>query len=99
MNISELCYELHKLNWKQLHVKSYGEASSIKEYYNVISEEGIDSDVYTYEDYIFEFGYGGSLYPCYAEFLDADYMDVDYIQWLLNDKSLFAEYMDDIEKD
>ena len=93
--ISKLCYELYKVDWKHSHmITTEREIDSIKDYYE---EVGYDAE-YTYNDYLEEFGYDGDLYACYEEFLDAEYLDKDYICGLLDNKELIAMYYEDIEE-
>lgn len=88
--ISKLCYELYKIDWKHSHmITKYREMDSIKDYY----EDLVDDDTeYTYNDYLEEFGYDGELYVCYEEFLEAEYLDEDYICSLLDNEKLIAMY-------
>ena len=88
--IRKLCYELYKVDWKHSHmITKDREMDSIKNYY----EDLVDDDTeYTYNDYLEEFGYDGELYVCYEEFLEAEYLDVDYICSLLDNEKLIAMY-------
>lgn len=91
--ISKLCYELYKVDWKHCHmITPEREMDSIKDYHEGLV--GNDTD-YTYNDYLEEFGYDGELYVCYEEFLDAEYMDEDYICSLLDNEKLIAMYRKD----
>lgn len=93
MNISKLCYELYKVDWKRSHITHDIEMDNIKDYYEGL----VDSDdEYTYEDYVFEFGYDGMLYACYDEFLNAEYLDKEYIRYLLDNEKLIEMYLTDI---
>lgn len=93
MNISKLCYELYKVDWKRSHITHDIEMDNIKDYYEGL----VDSDdEYTYEDYVFEFGYDGMLYACYDEFLNAEYLDKEYIRYLLDNEKLIKMYLTDI---
>lgn len=93
MNISKLCYELYKVDWKRSHITHDIEMDNIKDYYEGL----VDSDdEYTYEDYVFEFGYDGMLYACYDEFLNAEYLDKEYIRYLLDNEKLIKMYLADI---
>lgn len=94
--ISKLCYELYKVDWKHSHmITAEREMDSIKDYYEGL----VDSDTeYTYNDYLEEFGYDGELYVCYEEFLDAEYLDEDYICSLLDNENLIDMYRKDIKE-
>lgn len=92
--ISNLCYELYKVDWKHSHmITKEREMDSLKNYY----EDLVDNDTdYTYRDYIEEFGYDGELYVCYEEFLDSGYLIEDYIKELLDNEKLFKMYLEDV---
>lgn len=91
--ISKLCYELYKVDWEHSHmITKEREMDSIKDYYEGL----IEDSVYTYNDYLEEFGYDGELYAFYEEFLEAEYQDEDYMCSLLNNDSLIAIYYEDV---
>lgn len=95
-NISKLCYELYKIDWKQAHnITKEREMEYFKDYYrNLIGED----TEYTYNDYLEEFGYNGELYVCYEEFLEAEYQKDDYICTLLDDYDLIEMYREDVKQ-
>lgn len=93
MNISELCYELYKINWMK-RISPERQMNALKDYYEGLVDAG---DEYTFDDYIEEFGYDSELYACYDEFIDYEYQDSDYIENLLDNKELFEEYKRDVE--
>ena len=98
--ISQLCYELYKLDWKKRHmVLGEREADSIKDYYDGILSEDYTADEYSYQDFIEENGYHGELYVCYDEFYDAEYHEKDYMCELLDNPELIALYYKDINED
>ena len=97
MDISKLCYELYKVDWKHSHmITAEREMDSIKNYYEDLVD---DEDEYTYDDYIEEFGYDGQLYVCYEEFCDMEYHDKEYMCELLDNDELIKQYYTDIEND
>lgn len=93
MDISKLCYELYKVDWKRVHITPDIEMDCIKDYYNGLVD---GDDVYTLEDYTFDFGYNGMVYACYDEFCEAEYLDKDYICGLLDNEKLFELYLADV---
>ena len=95
MTIRELSYELYKMDWMR-RISCDIQMDTLKDYYQETTEE--DREVYTFEDYIFEFGYQGRLYACYNEFLRAEYLDESYMRSLFykNDE-LFKEYQEDLK--
>ena len=98
MNISELCYELYKADWKHSNmITKDREMDSIKDYYECLITDDIDNKEYTYNDYLEEVGYDGELYVCYEEFLDNEYLEEDYIKELLNNEKLYKNYLEDLK--
>ncbi len=104
MNITKLCYELYKIDWKRSHGITHEiEMDNLRGYYNYVIEFGNDytyydfSDTkdYTYNDYLLEFGYNGELYSCYEEFCECEYLDFSYMVWLLDNEQLIEVYIDD----
>ena len=91
MQIKQLCYELYKIDWKKQY--QVNEVSYIKDYYKGLVD---NFSVYTYNDYLNEFGYNGEYYASYEEFLTAEYYNLDYITSLLNDDELIKLYIADI---
>lgn len=92
-NLTNLCYELYKVDWKRSHgITPEIEMDSIKNYYEYLANT--DSDC-TYDDYIFEFGYDCGLYVCYEEFCENEYLDWKYMIWLLDNEQLIEMYIDD----
>ena len=70
------------------------EMNAIKDYYEGLID---DESEYSFEDYLEEFAYDGELYMCFAEFCDAEYLDVDCICGLLDNEELIEIYRKDIE--
>lgn len=91
--IRHLCYELYKIDWERSHgITSQIKMDYIKDYYLGLSD---DDSEYTYEDYLFEFGYNGELYACYNEFLENEYLDKEYICSLLDNENFKELYIPD----
>lgn len=96
--ISEMCYMLYETDWKKSHgITTKKKAETIKRYLKFMKENGLNKDLYTFNDYLEEFGYDGELYVCYEEFLKAEYLDNEYICGLLKDEKLIAMYYEDIK--
>ncbi len=93
MNITKLCYDLYKMDWKRSHgITAEVEMNYIRDYhYGLIDMEGD----YTYDDYLLEFGYNGELYSCYEEFCECEYLDFSYMIWLLDNEQLIEMYIND----
>lgn len=96
-NISELAYELYKVQWKKDHmITAEIEQDALKDYYEGL----VDFDgSYSFDDYIEEYGYlDGEIYACYEEFMDTEYLDEEYMKNLLNNDSLFEQYEYDVQE-
>lgn len=95
MTIRELAYELYKMDWMR-RISCGVQMEVLKEYYQETTEE--DREVYTFEDYVLEYGYSGQLYVGFNEFLRAEYLDEFYMKSIFykNDK-LFKEYQEDLK--
>lgn len=95
--IQKLCYDLYKVYWKRSHgITAEIEMDTIKDYYEGLVD---DEESYTYDDYLEEFGYNGEVYVCFAEFMDAEYLDKEFICTLLDNNHLIAMYLDDIQEE
>lgn len=93
--IEKAAYELYKQDWLCKHVSVERQFSSMQEYYEMDEE---DRSAYeNYDDYLFENGYGGEIYACFDEFLNAEFQDEGYMEYLLGPK-LFEKYLE-IAKD
>lgn len=95
MDISQLCYELYKIDWKHSHmITKDREMDSLKNYFED-ARYFPDGD-YSYNNYLEERGYDGELYACYDEFCETEYLDEEYIKYLLDNENLLAVYYADI---
>lgn len=97
--ISNMCYELYMIDWKQRHnIGRKEEAESVKQYYKHLEEIGEDDSYFPYKSYLNEFGFNGEVWACFSEFCLAEYRDGDYIRGLLGGEELVAMYNDDISR-
>lgn len=87
VDITEIAYQLYIIDWKHSHVTLEMQRESLKKYY-----ETNDNENYTYDEYLWDNGYNGSIYVCKEEFLHTEYMDEGYMKDLLDNESLFALY-------
>lgn len=97
--MSIFCYECYKSDWKKTHkITKKKEMESLKSYYDMLADDNITEDEYTYDDYLTEFGYNGELYVCYEEFLDNEYLyDYDICNYYLGkDEELIKIYHDTV---
>ncbi len=92
-NIRDLCYELYKIDWMQ----RISARAQMEECIRCYQENQVD-EFFSLSEWIFEQGYGGSLYVCYDEFLHAEYLDKEYIFYLIGDAEDVKEaYLADLE--
>ena len=82
--VKHVLYELYKAEW----MRRVSFERSIREeymnYFSILKEHGYDTDSYTLQEHINEYGYGGQLYVCYDEFCQTELYDKDYIGYLSN---------------
>lgn len=97
MTIRDLAYEMYKGDWKIHHgIFRHQETAALKEYYRYCQEV---EKLYTFEEWLQEFGYNGELYACKEEFVANEYRAAAYIKWLLDDDELFKQYQKDLKKE
>lgn len=95
LDISQLCYELYKIDWKHSHMITKDiEMDSLKNYFE--NARYFPDGNYSYYDYLEEHGYDGELYACYDEFCETEYLNKEYIKTLLDNEELLAVYYADI---
>lgn len=102
MRISEVAYELYKMDWIAQHVTREAELDTYREYFKYKKdciEGGEEAD--SYEDWLFDIGFpGGALYVCYEEFCDGEYHDREFVTYLFgNEEEFVKEYLEDIKDD
>lgn len=83
--IARLAYELYKEAWVQ-NISPKTIQNTKAEYGKAFVNGDFDGSL---SEYINEYGYGGQLYVCLDEFLNAEYRDTEYM------KELFAMYLTD----
>lgn len=102
MRISEIAYELYKMDWIAQHVTREAERDTYREYFKYRAYQlAHGEEVDTYEEWLFDIGFpGGMLYSCYEEFCDGEYHDRDFIAYLFgNEEEFVKEYLEDIKDD
>lgn len=87
-------YETYKQEWLDENISPEIAEETRKEYEDEKAEYGEDFEYSSFEEYIEDVGYGGSLYVCYEEFLDCEYQDIDWLRNHLTAKDAMklAEY-------
>ena len=84
--IPQKAYLLYKQDWKDQHgISKELEQKVFADYCNYIKEEDLSSNDYSFEDYLFEFGFNnGEMYASYEEFLRNEFRNKTYINALLS---------------
>ena len=87
-------YNIYKQEWLDENISPEIAEEARKEYEDEKDEYGEDFEYSSFEEYIEDVGYGGSLYVCYEEFLDCEYKDTDWLSGHLTAKDAMklAEY-------
>ena len=97
-----LCYNLYKQDWASTHVSKEKRQQSIMEYYDYVIECLQDGFVpESYELYLFHNGYHGENYVFFDEFLECEFVDEEYMAYLLKDfpelQEFYKQYRNDCE--
>lgn len=103
-DIKKLCYELYKVDWMREHgitrnvatedgIASDMLTGALKSYYEEFSAISYE---FSFEDYLFEYGFKGQIFARFEEFLDNEYLEEEYICNLLDSKSLVDLYLQDV---
>lgn len=90
-DIREKAYEKYQLDWMIQHGYSISDLFQIMDN---LQKEGSED---VFHDFL-ERGFGGEIFACMEEFLDAEYLDTEFMRYLLNAKEYY-EYLDDIIKE
>lgn len=95
-NFRKMCYDLYVIDWKRSHmITPEIEMDTIKDYYGELTDS---HEVYTYNEYINEFGYGGMCFVCFDEFIESEYTDPTYMCRLIDNPDLICIYLQDLKK-
>ena len=95
MDIKKIAYELYKLNWINVHIPIARQLATYREY--IVEQEEDYDDNYTYEDFLFDNGFQGELYADFEEFLENEYMDKEYMRYLLDNSIFWKRYLEVIK--
>lgn len=96
--ITEIAYELYKQDWIETHTTATQRLNDIRIWAETEIENHDEDMACSYEECREEFGYDGELYACYDEFLDSEYLDKEYMYYLLQDKTLIEAYEEYMEE-
>ena len=87
--LKEYCYKLYKFHWMRTH--GYDIEDIIKQM-SIIYQECEDEEdrkpENLYKEFEEEFGFNGELWVCFDEFCNAEFLDSDYMDYLLSNKQL-----------
>lgn len=94
--LRQTAYELYKTEW-QRRISTEDKLNNIRTFLNdtISYDDEFDDNDYadiSYENFLFESGYNGSIYVCYDEFLDCEYQDGAFMRELLGSDVLFRYY-------
>lgn len=99
-NIAQIAYEKYQLDWMKNHNCSLEELiNHLDSIWNesFSYDEGNLSPGEAFATFEEDCGFNGSLYVCFDEFLNAEYTDSGYMEYLLNEDE-FSSYQEDIAK-
>lgn len=103
LDIRHIAYELYKIDWEHTHgicgkrkLKAYRDYTHEK--YINCDQEGL-SQYIEFKHYIEDIGYGGEFYASYDEFLKSEYINKEYMYYLLEDPELIKAYQFNIIKE
>jgi len=97
--IQDIAYERYKLDWMMR--SGYSLSDVVRSLAKLISSMESDDDarevdlLSVFEDWEAEIGFGGEIYACPDEFLDAEYLDKKYMRSLLT-KEDYQTYLADV---
>ena len=83
MIFRELIYEIYKLDWKRGHIIfPQREVDALVDFYEDKNNGNIEADM-SLPEYIEEYVYSGELYSSYDKFLENEYLDGSYVDYLI----------------
>ena len=87
--LKEYCYKLYRFDWMRSH--GYDIEDIIKQLEIIYHDTWDDEDrnpENLYKEFEEEFGFSGSLWVCFDEFCNAEFLDADYVDYLLSSQFL-----------
>ena len=103
--IDQIIYEIYKTDWLNRHTTTKSHMRNVLEY--AIEASQAQDFNQTYAEWVEENGILGSLYVCFNEFLQNEYLDEDFIKGLiekecqereLDSSIILEEYEKDLSK-
>ena len=81
MDIVNIAYEKYKLDWMISHGHTLEE---LMHELNIMQKEENSSTVSNlYEDWEYGFGFSGEIWVCYDEFIECEFLNIDYMKNIL----------------
>lgn len=92
-NIRTTAYEKYQHDW--MISQGIGEEALDKAVQDYILDTKENNHETAFSEWLFEHGFGGSIWVCYDEFLGAEYQDQEYMAYLLTEDE-YEKYLADI---
>ena len=101
--ISDIAYARYQFDWMISHGYTIDSLCDVADEWRCECISGITTcqlDVFppTFSDYLFEHGFGGEIWACYDEFLQAEYLDAKYMNAILNEDEYKAYCQENFTK-
>lgn len=90
--IREIAYARFQWWWLMSHGYTVNDISALIQEW-ASSPEGLPE--MPFRDYLEEYGFGGSIWPCMGEFLTAEYLDHGLMQTILDERE-YASYLREV---
>lgn len=95
--VREAIYELYKADWIFNHSTADNYCAVFNSYRKYIADT--ENDVISLCEFVEKYGFNGSIYASYDEFMDNEYCDKDFIEYIVpRDSELFKEWLRDIDE-
>ena len=89
--LQQTLYEMYKAKWMEGRITADMILDECKNYYEAITE--VPGCYSCLDEYIFDNGYAGTIYVCFDEFCNSEYLNKEYMYELIGDcKSLKEAY-------
>lgn len=93
--LQAMSYELYKIDWEREYITTERKLAEYRLYTLTELEDNCNE---SFEDWLFDNGYGGEIYACFDEFIDCEYQDYGYMKYLLGNSVFWKAYEEYQEK-
>lgn len=93
--IKQKAYEKYQMHWMLSHDVKVTDFGKLADAWRIEREEDASKCV-TFLDFLEEQGFDGCLWSCYEEFLECEYQDRGYMQFLLTEEKEWKDYLMDV---